>query len=220
MKLNAKALAENEAKKPLAKEGNEDGKEDSVVTPIQPSKKPSPPFILRKRAPMASALLPQDEEDEQEEVLYKQERLRPMNVAFDPELHKNLLPDELSGFWVHMIVKQDEDAPRIPKHIKEGIKNRGKDATNVELIFTQAMQKKMLWFQFHMNHIRPVHHFEKRMDGTQINVLAKRFSRRRAGVYDCAVVDHSLHGKTPWFKYRICIGNAVLISSGATSQLC
>ena len=46
MKLNAKALAENEAKKPSEKEGNEDGKEDSVVTPTQPSKKPSPPFIF------------------------------------------------------------------------------------------------------------------------------------------------------------------------------
>ena len=126
---------------------------------------------------MASALLPQDEEDEQEKALYEQERFRPVNIAFDPEIHKNLLPVELSGFRVHMIVKQDEDAPRIPKHIKEGIKNRAKDATNVELTFTQLMQKKMLWFQFHMNHIRPVHHFEKRMDGTQINVLGKRFLR-------------------------------------------
>ena len=58
MNLNAKALVENEAKKPAAKGRNEDEKEDSVVTPIPPSKKPSPPFILRKRAPMASALLP------------------------------------------------------------------------------------------------------------------------------------------------------------------
>ena len=92
---------------------------------------------------MASALLPQDEEDEQEKVLYEQEHFRPMNIAFNPEIHKNLLPVELSGFRVHMIVKQDEDAPRIPKHIKESIKNRAKDATNMELIFTQAMQKKM-----------------------------------------------------------------------------
>ena len=122
MKLNAKALADNEAKKPAARGRNEDEKEDSVVTPIQPSKKPSPPFVLRKRDPMASALLPQDEEDEQGKVLYEQERLRPMNVAFDPKLHKNLLPVELSGFRVHMIVKQDEDAPRIPKHTKKGIK--------------------------------------------------------------------------------------------------
>ena len=64
MKLNAKALADNEAKKPSAKGRDEDGKEDSVVTPTQPSKKPSQPFILRKRAPMASALLQQDEEDD------------------------------------------------------------------------------------------------------------------------------------------------------------
>ena len=40
MKLNAKTLADNEAKKPAAKRGNEDGKEDSVVTPTQPSRKP------------------------------------------------------------------------------------------------------------------------------------------------------------------------------------
>ena len=77
MKLNAKALAENEAKKPAARESNEEGKEDSVVTPIQRPKKPSPPFILRKRAPMASALLPQDKEDEQDKALYEQERFRP-----------------------------------------------------------------------------------------------------------------------------------------------
>ena len=59
-----------------------------------------------------------------------------------------------------------------------------------------------------MKHIRPVHHFEKRKYGTQINVIGNRFSKREAGVYDCAVVDHYLHGKTPWFKYRIRIGNA------------
>ena len=53
---------------------------------------------------MAFALLPQDEEDEQEKALYEQERFRPMNIAFDPEVHKNLLPVELSGFRVHMIV--------------------------------------------------------------------------------------------------------------------
>ena len=53
--------------------------------------------------------------------------------------------------------------------------NRGKDATNMELAFTQSMQKKMLWFQFHLNHIRPVHRFEKRKDSTQINVLGKLF---------------------------------------------
>ena len=158
---------------------------------------------------MASALLPQGEEDEQDKALYEQERLRPMNIAFDPEVHKNLLPVEFSGFRVHMIVKQDADAPRIPKQIKEGIKNRSKDATNVELMFTQAMQKKMLWFQFHKEHICPVYCFEKRMDGTQINVLGKRFSKRGAGVYDCAVVDHYLQVKTPWFKYHIRIGNAV-----------
>ena len=27
-------------------------------------------------------------------------------------------------------------------------------------------------------------------------------------MYDCAVVNHYLHGKTPWFKYRIRIHNA------------
>ena len=32
--------------------------------------------------------------------------------------------------------------------------------------------------------------------------------RQGARIYDCAVVDYHLHGKTPWFKYRICIGNA------------
>ena len=48
-----------------------------------------------------------------------------------------------------MIVGQDKDAPKIPKQIKEGLKNRGKEATDVELVYTQAMQKKMLWFQFH-----------------------------------------------------------------------
>ena len=46
------------------------------------------------------------------------------------------------------------------------------------------------------------------MDGTQVNVLGKRFSKRGAGIYDCAVVDHYLQVKTPWFKYRIRIGNA------------
>ena len=123
MKLNAKALAKNEARKPAARERNEDEKEDSVVTPIQPPRKPSPPFILRKRAPMASALLPQDEEDEQEKALYEQEHFRPMNITFDSEIHNNLLPIDLRGFRIHMIVKQNEDAPRIPKHIKEGSKD-------------------------------------------------------------------------------------------------
>ena len=143
MKLNAKALAEKEAKKPAARESSEEGKEDSVVTPIQPSKKPSPPFILRKRAPMASALLPQDKEDEQDKALYEQERFRPINIPFDPEVHKNLLPVELSGFRVHMIVEQNQDASRIPKQIKEGLRNRKKEATDVELVFSVAMQKKM-----------------------------------------------------------------------------
>ena len=88
MKLNAKTLAESEAKKPAARERNEEEKEDSVVTPIQPSRKPSPPFILKKRAPMASALLPQEKEDEQDKALYEQERFRPVNIAFDPEVHR------------------------------------------------------------------------------------------------------------------------------------
>ena len=70
------------------------------------------------------------------------------------------------------------------------------------------MQKKMLWFQFHKEHIRPVYRFEKRMDGTQVNVLGKCFSKLGDGIYDCAVVDHYLQVKTPWFKYRIRIGNA------------
>ena len=86
MKLNAKALADNEAKKPSVKEGNEDGNGESVVTPTQPSKEPSPPFILRKRAPMGSALLQQDEDDDQGEVLYDKECFRPVNIAFDPKL--------------------------------------------------------------------------------------------------------------------------------------
>ena len=157
---------------------------------------------------MASALLPQDKENEQEKALYEQERFRPVNIAFDPEVHKNLLPVELSGFRVHMIVEQNEDAPRIPKQIKEGLRNRKREATDVEFSFLAAMQKKMLWFQFHKEHIRPVFRFEKRMDGTQVNVVGKRFLKRGAGVYDCAVVDHYLNIKTPWFKYRICIGNA------------
>ena len=208
MKLNAKALAEKEAKKPATRESSEEGKEDSVVTPIQPSKKPSPPFILRKRAPMASALLPQDKEDEQDKALYEQERFRPINIPFDPEVHKNLLPVELSGFRVHMIVEQNQDASRIPKQIKEGLRNRKKEATDVELVFSVAMQKKMTWFQFHKEHIRPIYRFDKRIDGTQINVLGQRFSKCGAGVYDCTVVDHFLQVKTPWFKYRIRIGNA------------
>ena len=32
--------------------------------------------------------------------------------------------------------------------------------------------------------------------------------RQGAGIYDCAVVDHYLNIKTPWFKYWIHIGNA------------
>ena len=73
MKLSTKALAESEAKKPAARERSEEEKEESVVTPIQPPRKPTPPFILRKRAPMASALLPQDKEDEQDKALYEQD---------------------------------------------------------------------------------------------------------------------------------------------------
>ena len=65
-------------------------------------------------------------EDERDKALYEQEHFRPMNIPFDPEVHKNLLPVELRG----------------------------------------------------------------------------------AGTYDCAVVDHFLQVKTPWFKYRIRIGNA------------
>ena len=158
MKLNAKALAEKEAKKPAARESSEEGKEDSVVTPIQPScgkgkergrKGGQCGHSHPTWAPMASALLPQDKEDEQDKALYEQERFRPMNIPFDPETHKNLLPVELTGFRVHMIVEQNEDAPRIPKQIKEGLRNRKKEATDVELAFSAGMQKKMLWFQFH-----------------------------------------------------------------------
>ena len=140
MKLNAKALAENEAKKPAPRGRNEGEKEDSVVTPTQPSKKPCPLFILRKRVPMGSALLPQDEEYDEGEVLYDQERIRAVNIPFDPEVHNNLLLVELKGLRVHMKVRQDEDAPRVPKHIKEGLKNKPKDATNMELSFTPMMQ--------------------------------------------------------------------------------
>ena len=157
---------------------------------------------------MASALLPQDKEDEQDKALYEHERFRPINIAFDPEAHKNLLPVEVSGFRVHMIVEQNEDAPRIPKQIEEGLRNNKKEAIDVELAFSQGMQKKMLWFQFHKEHICPVYHFDKRMDGTQINVVGKCFWKQGAGVYDCAVVDHYLNVKTPWFNYRIRIGNA------------
>ena len=134
-----------------------------------------------------------------------------------------LLPVELSGFRVHMIVKQDEDAQRIPKHINKGLKNKAKNVPNVELTFTQLMQKKMLWFQFHMNHICPVHHLEKRMDGTQINVVDKRFLRQGAGVYmivQCLIIicTGRLHGSNIVFV-SVMLPN-VLTSSGVTLQLC
>ena len=101
---------------------------------------------------MSSALLQQDENDYQEEVLYDQERFRPINIAFDPEVHKNLLLVELKGFRVHMKVNQDENALRIPKQMKEKIKNKPEDATNLELAFTPTMQKKIVWFQLLINH--------------------------------------------------------------------
>ena len=85
---------------------------------------------------MGSALLQQDEDDNQGEVLSDQERFRPVNIAFDPELHKNLLPVELKGFMVHMKVNQDENALRIPNQIKEGLKKKPEDATNLELVYS------------------------------------------------------------------------------------
>ena len=139
--------------------------------------------------------------------MYDQERFKPRNIAFGPKLHKNLLPVELQGFRVHMKVRQDQDAPRLPKHIKEGLKKKPEDATDLDLILTQSMEKKVMWFQMHHHCIHPVHHFPTEKDGTQINVVGGRFSKREAGLFDCAVVDHYIERKTLWLKYRICIGN-------------
>ena len=146
MKFNAKALAnyDSEARKLSAKQSNEGEKEDSVVTPTKPSKKPSPPFILRKRAPMGSALLEELTEDDQGEVMYDQERFKPRNIAFDPEVHKNLLHVELKGFRVHMKVGQGQDVPRLPKHINEGLKEKPEDATDLDLILPLSMEKKVM----------------------------------------------------------------------------
>ena len=69
----------------MATQNNKGEKEDSVVTPTKPTKKPSPPFIFRKKAPMGSALLEEDPEEDQEEVMYDQESSKPRNVAYDPE---------------------------------------------------------------------------------------------------------------------------------------
>ena len=155
MNLNAKALAaDNEARKPSARQNNEGEKEDSVVTPTKPSKKPSPPFLLRKRAPMGSALLGKDPEEDQEEVVYDQEHSKPRNVPCNAEVHKNLLPVELKGFSVHMKVSQDQ---QVLKHIKEGCKEKAEDATDLDLILTQSMEKKVMWFQMHLDSICPVH---------------------------------------------------------------
>ena len=81
MKLNADGLADQEAQKPLATQDKEGKKEDSGVTPANPTKKPSPPFILRKREPLGSALLGKTPEEDQEEVMYDQERSKPRNIA-------------------------------------------------------------------------------------------------------------------------------------------
>ena len=56
-KLIADGLADQQAKKLSATQDKAGEQEDSVVTPAKPTKKPSPPFILKKRAPLGSALL-------------------------------------------------------------------------------------------------------------------------------------------------------------------
>ena len=64
---------------------------------------------------------------------------------------------------------------------------------------------------------------EKRMDGTQINVVDKRFLRQGAGVYmivQCLIIicTGRLHGSNIVFV-SVMLPN-VITSSGATSQLC
>ena len=60
MKLNANGLADQEAKKPSTTQDSEGEKKDNVVTPVKPTKKPSPSSIFRKRAPLGYALLERD----------------------------------------------------------------------------------------------------------------------------------------------------------------
>ena len=65
--------------------------------------------------------------------MYDQERSKPRNIAYDPELHKNLLPVGLKGFRVLMKVSQYQEVPRLLKHIKEGLKKKPEDATDLDL---------------------------------------------------------------------------------------
>ena len=65
--------------------------------------------------------------------MYDQERSRPKSVAYDEETHKNLLLIALEGFRVHMKLNLDQEVPRVPKSIKEGLKTKPKfGATNLD----------------------------------------------------------------------------------------
>ena len=70
------------------------------------------------------------------------------------------------------------------------------------------MEKKVMWFQMHLDSIRPVQHLPAQANGTQTNIVGWCFSKREAGVLDCGIVDHYIDKrKTPWLKHRIFIGN-------------
>ena len=97
-----------------------------------------------------------------------------------------------------MKVSQDQEVPRLPQHIKEGLKTKPKDATDLDLILPPLLEKKVIWFQMHLKSIRPVYRFPAKSDGTWINVVGGCFSKREAGAFDCEVVDHYINKrKTP-----------------------
>ena len=107
--------------------------------------------------------------------------------------------------------------PRVPKCIKEGLKTKPK-SVGTDLDHTLPGK---LWFQMHLKSVHPVHNFPPIPDGSQINVVGGKYYHRKAGGYDCGVVDHYVNErKTGWLKIHVTIGNAAEHTYFKWDKLC
>ena len=109
--------------------------------------------------------------------MYDQERVKPKNIFYKQEIHKNLLPIELEGFRVHMKLNQDQEVPRVPKLIKEGLMKKPSSVTiNFDLPLPAKLQDKVMYFQMHLKSIHLMYCLAPSLDGTQINIVGGRFN--------------------------------------------
>ena len=154
MKLNANALTNQEALKASTHQENEPRNSASTKIP----EKVSPQILERKKPPPSSVSKRKEMEGNPCRILFDQERIRHSNIPYRKEEHLDLVPIELPGFKVHMKLEEYHEIPRIPKAIKEDLKNKPNFVSvDSDLNLPPMLYDKETWHGTHLDLIRPVH---------------------------------------------------------------